>query len=242
MDAPRKYLEELRSELGFYPMWMPADRIELGSFGTFVTGAFRRGGCLADLGIDFVPKTQEAPNSFKKHRGMHFRAVSSTVGQADVLDTSLAVTVSADSAYAWAFGATGARKAEIENILQVQTAVLEVWRTGLWRNEWLLVSEVYEVDTLNVLIAKSRNVQGRIKGKAEIPSPEDVLLAQDASYHFDASDFFLVENAKQTTPLFGLRKVQGFFGKSVGPISGGGHVSGDPTLERAIDASMFPED
>jgi hypothetical protein len=239
MDAPRKYLEELRSEFAFYPMWMPADRVELGSFGTFVDGAFRRGGRLADLGVDFVPKAHATKSSFKKQRGMTFRAGSSSAGQAGVIDASIAVTVSADSAYAWAFGAAGARKAEIEDILQVQTAVLGARRTGLWKDEWLLVSEIYEVDTLNVLIAKSRNVQGVIKAKAKIPSPEDVLVAEDVSYGFDASDFFVVENAKHTTPLFGLRKVSGFFGKSVGPISGGERATREPALERTLDESMF---
>jgi hypothetical protein len=240
MDAPRRYLEELRGELGFYPMWMPADSIALGTFGTFDRGVFRKEGRLGDLGIDFAVETPDAKSSFKKQRGMRFGASSSTSAEASVIDASAGVTVSVDSAYSWAFGAVGARKAEIADVLQVQSAILAARRTGLWKDEYLLVSEVYEVDTLNVLIATSKNASGEIKAKGKIQTAEHILLAQDASFRFDASDVFVVDNAERTTPLYGLRKVRGFFSKGLAPISGGDPAAKEPTLERTTDASMFP--
>jgi hypothetical protein len=191
MDAPRRYIEELRGELGFYPMWMPGDPIALGTFGTFERGVLRKEGRLGDLGIDFAVETPATKSSFKKQRGMRFGVSSSASAEAGVIDASAGVTVSVDSAYSWAFGAVGARKTEIADVLQVQTAVLAARRTGLWKDEYLLVSEVYEVDTLNVLIATSKNASGMIKAKGKIATAEHILLAEDASYRFDASDVFV---------------------------------------------------
>ncbi|WP_394827328.1 hypothetical protein [Pendulispora albinea] len=241
MDAPRRYLEELRGELGFYPMWMPADRIEVGSFGRLVRGVFRKEGSLSELGIDFVAKAHESKNSFKKHRGMTFEARANANAQASLVDGALGVTVTADSAYAWAFGAVGARRVELSDILQVKTAVLAIRRAGLWNDAWLLVSEVYCVDILNVVIAKSRDAGGEIRAKTTIPHAGDVLLAQDVSCHFDAADVFTVENAKDTTPLYGVHQVRGVFRRGIEPVRGGRSSPAEPSLERTMDASMFAE-
>jgi len=241
MDAPVRYIEELRSEMGFYPMWLPADRIELGSVGTFLRGVFRTSTHLADLGIEVKVTAADVKNSFKKHRGMEFRAGSSLSAQLSPGDASVSVSFSADSSYAWAFGAVGARKTEIANLLQVQSAVLEARRTGIWRDEWLLVSEVHKVDVLTVIIAKSRNARGDIRARARLPSPEDVLIAQDLSCRFDANDVFVLENAKKATPLFGLRQVRGLFRKGVEPIRGGERKSEELTLAQVPDAPMYAD-
>ena len=109
-------------------------------------------------------------------------------------------------AYAWAFSALGARHAEIENILQVSTEVVRHFRKGLWRREWLLVTEVQQVEVLSVVVARSQGARGEIVAQAAVSEPADVLLSEEASFHFASSDVFLVERAKNTSPLFGLRK------------------------------------
>jgi hypothetical protein len=241
MDAPRRYSEELKSELGFYATWTPSDPIALGSFGTFVNGVFRKAGSLSDLGIEFVRKVHATRNSFKRYRGMKFQSSARASANAGPVDASLGVVVQAERAYAWAFGADGARLAEIEDILQVETAVLRAHDAGLWKGEWLLVTEVQEVEKLNVVIAKSESASGEISAKATVASAADVLLAGDVSYKFASDDVFIVENAKHTTPLFGLRKLRGMFKKGVRPIAGG--LSNEPrlALERTGDEALFAD-
>jgi hypothetical protein len=245
MDAPKQYMEELRSELGFYPTWLPTAAIELGTFGTLHRGVFRRAGSLRDLAIDFTIKPGATKSSFKKHRGMQFRIRSEIKAEVGPVDAAVGVELSSRRAYAWAFAAAGARLDEIDDILPVATAILQTHRTGLWKREWLLVTEVEHVDRLSVVIAKSTDVKGEIVAKAKIADGSDILLCEESSYRFASSDVFVVENAKATTPLYGLRALRGTFRRGLEPISGGDGgkkvADDDLSLQRANDAPMFFE-
>jgi hypothetical protein len=172
---------------------------------------------------------------------MRFGTNSETKVSSGHFDASLGVAVSTVREYAWAFGAIGARLLEIENNLHVQTAVLEAREAGLWRDEWLVVTEVQMVDVLNVVIVKSSRGEGSVSATGTLASPDDVLLVQNASVHFNSSDTFLVESALDTTPLFGLRKVRGVLNRGLKPISGGKRASDELALEREVDVEMFPE-
>ena len=55
------------------------------------------------------------------------------------------------------------------------------------------------------------------------------------------NDFFVLENSKHTTPLFGLHKVRGLFDKNVAPIGSGVHIVETPALRQTLEESMFPE-
>ncbi len=73
-DSYRYYLKELKSELGFYPAWLPTSPLELGAFGVFKDGFFQRQGSLTDLKIGFTEKVDPTGNPILKRRGMRFGA------------------------------------------------------------------------------------------------------------------------------------------------------------------------
>jgi hypothetical protein len=125
-------------------------------------------------------------------------------------------------------------KTEIHNIHEVRRTVLEAWKIGDWQREWLLVSEVRRVEHLNVLVARSSKAKGRIRGKGTSAEWLDILLQGEASFEVSADDVFTVPNAKHATPLYGLRKLKGFFDPQLRPISGGdacGATSSSPAAE-----------
>lgn len=240
MDAPRQYSEELKSELGFYPTWLPTDPIEIGALGTFVRGVFRKEGTLADLGIDVVLKTNPTKRSFVSQRGLSLQLATSGTATAQPLNAELGVEFKARRAYAWAFAASGAQLVETENILHVSSEVLDRRRAGLWRDEWRVVTEVQHVHVLNIVVAKSEALKGRVTAKGSISSPIDVLLSEDVSYEFDAESAFLVQNARGTTPLFGVRSVRGIFDKRLRPIARAESSEEALGLHADLDAEMFP--
>lgn len=240
MDAPVQYLKELRGDLGLYPTWLPGDRIELGAFGTIVKGRFVANGQLADLGIDVEPNHHEQKFPIKKHRGMTLKAASQTTAKVGWIDAELGVDVEVSRVHAWAFAARGMSTSEIRNIYEVQRLVLEARKSGHWRGDWLLVSEIRRVDQLTVLVARSERVKGKIRANAEIAEPFDVLLQAEASFEFSTDDIFTVANAKNTTPLYGLRKLKGFLDPQLRPIhSGDGDSHGTLALEIANDEPFF---
>lgn len=233
-------MEELRSELALYPTWLPGDPIELGSFGRIVGGRFVRDGRLADLGIEMVTMHHEQPQPLKKHRGVTFRAGSQTLAKTGWIDAEFGVDIELASKHAWVFAARGVTKVEIDNILEVRRAVLEAQRAGEWKRGWLLVSELRRAAHLTVLVARSKAVRTGIKAKARLHTPEDVLLEENAVFELSTDDVFAVPGVKNTTPLYGLRKLRGLLDPELEAIRGGSHHADEILdLEPAPTEPMF---
>jgi hypothetical protein len=238
MDAPERYLEELRSELSAYPTWLPTDGIELGSFGGIVDGRFVSAGRLADLDIP-VESTEPPPGqSFKKQRGMKLTTGSATLATFGAFDLSVDVSFEATSAYSWAFAARGARKIEVKNILEVNRLIVEAYKAGTWERNWCLVTAVWRVDRLTLLVARSKQVTARAHAKGTVAEPFDVLLEETATFQYASDDFFCVPGAKDVTPLYGLHKLQGVLGKHLRGISRD-IVAAPFTLETTDDEPFF---
>lgn len=234
-------MEELRSELGYYPTWLPTDPVEVGDIGVFSRGVFRKAARLAALGIDFETRTAPTKNNFKKSRGIQFVLGSEFRAESSVVDVTTRIRVGSKKAYNWAFGALGCRLVEFDDHLQVEAAILERARAGVWKKEWLVVSEVQLVDRLNLLVATTKDMEGYIVAKGTISSPGDALLAEEIACHFDANDTFVVQNARNTRPLFGLRALRGLYKNKIVPVHGGSVEPRQAALDKVSDAQMFED-
>jgi hypothetical protein len=241
MDAPVKYLEELRGELGLYPTWLPGDPITLGSFGRIERGQFVADGHLSNLGIELVPVEQTQDQIIKKQRGMKLNAASQTTAKAGWLDAELGVEFEVAREHAWAFAARGMRKLEIGNIFEVRRAVLEAFKAGDWQRKWLLISELRRVDHLTVLVARSKHARGKIRAKGQIAEPYDILLQEEASFELSTEDVFSVPGIKRSTPLYGCRKLKGLLDPGLETVRGGFDEAPDDDLglELANNEPLF---
>lgn len=241
MDAPVKYLEELRGELGLYPTWLPGDPLSLGSFGRIERGRFIADGHLADLGIEIIPAEQTENQVIKKQRGMRLSAASQTTAKTGWLDAELGVEFEVAREHAWAFAARGLRKLEIGNIFEVRRAVLEAFKAGDWKRPWLLICELRRVDHLTVLVARSRHARGKIHAKGQIAEPYDILLQEDASFELSTDDVFSVPGIKRSTPLYGCRKLKGILDPGLEAVRGGldDRPGDDIALELANTEPLF---
>lgn len=239
MDAPARYLEELRSELSAYPAWFPTDRVELGAFGHIVDGRFVTAGRLADLDIPIVSSEPPPGQLFKKQRGMKLAMGSATVAKLGAFDLGVDVSFEATSAYAWAFAAKGARKTELKNIFEVNRLAVEAYKSGAWDRDWCLVTAIWNVDRLSLLVARSKQVTARVRAKGTLTEPLDVLLEETATFQYASDDFFCVPRAEAVTPLYGLHKLQGMLSTNLRGISDGVGAA-VPALEVADNEPFYP--
>lgn len=218
MDAPVQYLKEVRGELSLYPTWLPSDAMELGSYGTFVRGRFVVSGRLADHGITIEKDAQEPKKGWQKLSGVRLTHQSGVEAEAGLVDLSAGASLAFEREFSWAMGVSGIRTVTIRNIGQVNAAVLAAFKEKTWKAEWLLVTEIRQVARLNLFIASSENVRVGVKGEGTVEAGE-VLFTADSSFAYEANDVFCVKGEKDTTPLFGLHKIQGFFSKENRPMS-----------------------
>jgi len=239
MDAPVQYMHELRDELSLYPTWFPFDRVEVGAYGTLKRGKFYVDGMLSDLDIAMHTDEQQTDGNLKKSQGVAFTSRSNSQATAGLIDLSVGVDVHFERAHSWAFAAKGVSTLRITNIAEVRRGVLEAQRRGDWRSNWLLVTELRKTAMLNVLVARSRNVSGRVTARGTLAAA-DVLLGEDAAFDFQADDVFMVEKHRNGTPLYGLRKLKGLFRPDLEPTAGGpaSDVSDESGLEIADDESF----
>lgn len=235
MDAPAQYLEELHSELALYPTWFPFDPIAVGEYGRIVRGRFVRAGELAELDITAEPETLATDGNFTRRRGLHFAGGAKVEGSSGLVDLAAGVDLQLARDQAWAFGARGVDTVRIKNLREVGRAVLEAKRAGTWDADWLLVTELRQVAMLNVVVVRSRHSKVRLFGKGTT-TLADVLLGADLSFEHASDDVFTVVNHPNSTPLYGLHQLAGFWRPGLEPIAKGGDEV--DALERADEVSF----
>jgi hypothetical protein len=241
MDAPKQYLEELRGELALYPTWLPGEPIELGAFGMIHRGRFVVDGRLADRDILVKSEQLNGKLDLKKSHHIKFQAATGGSAKPGAYDAELGIELQIERLHAWAFAARGVTKTEIVNIDEVRRAVVEARKAGSWDARWLIVTEVRHAEHLNVLISRSKQTSGRVRGKGTLVDPFDVLMQEDASFELSSDDVFRVTKVKQATPLYGLRKLRGFLDPQLRSISSAPDSTSidSETLEVANDEPLF---
>ncbi|MEO8698491.1 MAG: hypothetical protein ABI867_00575 [Kofleriaceae bacterium] len=209
MNAPARYLKELRNELSLYPTWLPSDRIELGTYGRLEQGRFVVDGRLSDLKIEVKPKTTRTAGNLRKSHGVKFSGSAKANADAAPVDLSLGVDIELEREHAWIFAARGIDTVEVENIAELRREILEAHKRGDWERRWLVVTEYRKVEVLDVVVARSNHAKLRATAKGVLAAA-DVLLGVDAALAVESGDVFSVVNQKNATPLYGLRKLRGF--------------------------------
>jgi hypothetical protein len=165
---------------------------------------------------------------------MMFRTGSQTSAKADWIDAELGIDVQIASKHAWAFAARGVTKVEIDNIHEVRRDVLQAHKAGTWKRDWYLISELRRAAHVTVLVARSREVIGKVRAKARLSSAEDVLLEETASFELSTDDVFTVPGVKNATPLYGVRKLRSFLDPELEVVRGG--------ADEALDLLSAPND
>jgi hypothetical protein len=96
-----------------------------------------------------------------------------------------------------------------------------------------VVSSVWQAELLNVLVARSKLVRGRLRAKAVVADPLDIMLEEHHSFDSSLDDFLVVRNSKNTTPLYGLHKLRGVLDPGLEAVSGGKKGTEDLQLIQA---------
>jgi hypothetical protein len=154
MASPvQMYQDEMFSNLGFYPTWLPGDRMEIGDVGVLDGGRFRQQASLKELGIAYQVSTGTAVQNVK---------YNSTQG------TKIEVTASADAASvaqgeikiefartgAFVFHANDLRQRQLENRLLVGKDIVAAYARGTWKKEWLLVEAHHIASCATVIVCQ----------------------------------------------------------------------------------------
>jgi len=170
MSSPvSNYQKEMHNNLGFFATWLPAAQIQLGDFGTFEAGRFRRVGTLKELEINFESSEKGKPQSLS-----YSAATERTVGGAAEASSTVPVVSSQISirftkAGGYVFEATGVRSVELTDRIALAIKILDSYAKNEWKKEWLLVDGLYEAASATIIVSEDASSEIVFNGTANIP-------------------------------------------------------------------------
>jgi hypothetical protein len=243
MGAPEEYVREVRTELTFFPTWLPYDRIEVGTFGVLKDGRLVREGQLSDFGIEVRPRESPPGAGFHKSKGVVARASTGAHVEDEEGSLSAGVNLEFTRKHAWMLACQSDVLIDIENIYDVKNEVLGVrrTRTNQWHDTYCLVTAVRRVRQLRVLISKRKSTRVAAHGNGVVKATSDLLLSAELKLEYSSDDVFVVERATNTTPLYELRRIRHptLLRAGLEPIADGPKTDDWDLLPVPYDAATF---
>jgi ABC-type transport system substrate-binding protein len=211
---------------GYRANWFPDAKITVGSLGKLEDGIFTPYATLESQGIP-VRVTESASNlsfDYSSKNGVSIDVGGGAdINGGPVTDGKLTISIKFGSDDAVVFQTTGFTSKRIDNLLEIEEAILDKYRKKTWKEEWVVVTEVLHTDAATIILSHSKNSSVELSGNAN---------AQVASYQLANTQLGLkfVKETGKITKLIGstniapLYKVMGikdpFIGKTKFTVRG----------------------
>ena len=159
------YFKGMHEHVGYFPTWLPNVALHPGDYGTIAGGRFTRLGALDEAPFSLPLERRRGAMlqrlSYQSKSGIEvvMGGASERLGRA---------RIEIASSQAFLFEAQGLRAVTLENLGQLGVELVGLWREGRWKTEWVIVSEVQEVDGLAVVVADEGNAELELEAKVAL--------------------------------------------------------------------------
>ncbi|GGX27341.1 hypothetical protein GCM10010297_56120 [Streptomyces malachitofuscus] len=143
-SVPEAFWNEIRGRNERLPVWLPGTPMELGDVGRFTGSGWTKFTTLESLGVSARPEPEGTMGDFEyaSHDGVRRTGALSGTAETAVAAGRGAVTYSFERAGSFVLRATGATVHRLADLLDVEEAVLELYRRKKWKRDWVVVTEV----------------------------------------------------------------------------------------------------
>lgn len=223
MGSPVKlYQREMHDNLGFFPTWLPGDRIQIGDAGVLEGGRFRRTTSIADLGIAYEVSSGAATQDVQYTSTQGISLGTKAGAAADLVKGEIRIEFSREGAFV--FHATRLQARQLENRAQVSEEIVKAYRIGKWEKDWLLVETLHTADCVTVIVSEDSSAELVLAASADMPLAS-ISLADpriDLTVASTRGRIVHIIGGKGLHPLYScLRLKDPFFGSpSVQPVRG----------------------
>ncbi|MFI1652001.1 hypothetical protein ACH4XT_34445 [Streptomyces avidinii] len=158
-SIPERYTREIHTKYGYLACWLPSTRLALGDVGLLSEHGFRKVSTLDEMGIAFT-------------RGAESKIVDLDYSSADCVavaaDTRLEVapaglatrlSITFDEGGATFFQASDCVQESMADLLALQAALRERYRSGAWRREYVVVTEVVRTGPTAILVSEQQGAR-----------------------------------------------------------------------------------
>lgn len=152
----------------------PTKEVALGDYGVMKNGFFTSLGNISDgrININFEAKKDQNPTkeSFKstKDISVNFKAKGAVTVEGIALKAQMEVGFGSENAVF--FSAADVYYNEIKDIPSLGDKILELYKQGLWKKEYIIVTRLFEGKNVVILISGTSNCKVVIEADAEAPA------------------------------------------------------------------------
>ena len=224
MASPVKlYQQEMHDNLGFFPTWLPADRIEIGDVGILEAGRFRPITSLLELGIVGKVGTGAATQNVQ-YTSTQGTKIATAAGAAATALAKAEITVDFSREGAFVFHASRLQQQNLENRAAVGHEIVKVYKKGKWKKEWLIVEALQTAERATIIVSEDSSAGLVLVANAEVPVASVSLSDPKIRLTVGSMRGKIVHviGSKGIHPLYScLRLKDPFFGSpSVQPVRG----------------------
>ncbi|MFC5102678.1 hypothetical protein [Kibdelosporangium philippinense] len=148
-----QYTREMYEKYGYFATWLPSTRVELGDVGTFSGHRFDKVTTLSELGVAFQSGVS-SPRADLEYSSSGAVSVTTDGALGVVKSTPLAsVSITFAREGATYFQASECREQAIENLAQLQTALMPLCHNGTWHPDYVVVTRLVSTGPTMILIS-----------------------------------------------------------------------------------------
>lgn len=240
------YQKGVYSRLSLLATWMPNSRIALGDVGVVQDGFLRSITSLKKLGLSGTVRrgAAEADYVFTSDSGVE---INSAVGMS--LDTNLLATplrastsIRFKESGGFVFRANGCSIYEFDNGLQLEAAIISLFRQKKWLPEWCLVDMVVHAKSSTIIISQSSNATLDLEARASALPATAATAEGGLSIKSQGGDVLHFLAKEGLTPLYRLSRIRRSLQEKLLGIAGKTRFGGaDESGEFSKDERLFEE-
>lgn len=204
------YTKEMYTRTGYFAAWLPSMPVALGDVGVLKGNRFSKVTTLAQLGVPFRVGAASKPADVD-YSTAEYVSVSPGVS-VDVAGASghVGLDISFGRAGATLFQARGCVLESVENLPELERALLDLRRNRTWRSGYVVVTTVLRTGPTAIVVSDERGASMRVRvdaGALSAPMPVAAGLG-----HLDVTSrkgvTVEVLSREGATPLFRLSRLR----------------------------------
>lgn len=212
VSIAEQYMDEMHDEFKYFATWLPGNPLHIGDIGELDNNEFTYISNLNKKGIDFEVQTDSSKNTLE-HTTKGDVSISTKLNgeigipkfNLDVADAGIIVEFGIKGGIA--FNAEGVKNIKITEVDKIDQEIKNRWDKGLWKDNWVVISELVIADSTTILISNEKNASIALKAKIQVPKLS--LASIDANFEptYKKSINTSIICQSELTPLFKARGV-----------------------------------
>jgi hypothetical protein len=211
------YIDGIKKKLkNHWAAWLPNEKLKLGDVGILEGRLFTRVTSLSGLSIPFKerPDTDATPMDYVSESGvtMYFKAAGEVnTNLPSVPQAKAGVGVDFSASGAFVFKAPESFEPTIEDVVQIEKAIIEAYKAGRWKSEWAVIVRLVQTPVATIMISNSSasKVELSVEAEATPGMPADLGSGSlEFGLRTQSGDVIKFIQAKNLTPLFQLARVK----------------------------------